>query len=129
MGDGVPDPGQVLPVLPGHPLQGGRHIVQARRPLLGARGAVADCLEHPGPGRVGRGRGESENIMKIVKCDITLMALAYCIMNTSQIQNGCTTLDCFIQVYSLFSSRVSSYSFVECQFWALNLSLRLWPGL
>lgn len=61
VGDGVPDPGEVLPVLPGHPLQGGRHVVQARRPLLRARGAVADGLEHPGPGRVSRGRGESEN--------------------------------------------------------------------
>ena len=61
VGDGVPDPGQVLPVLPGHLLQGGRHVVQASRPLLGTRGAVADCLEHTRPGRVGRGRGESEN--------------------------------------------------------------------
>ena len=61
VGDGVPDPGQVLPVLPGHLLQGQGHVVQASRPLLGTRGAVADSLEHPGPGRVGRGRGESEN--------------------------------------------------------------------
>ena len=61
VGDRVPDPGQVLPVLPGHLLQGGRHVVQASWPLLGARGAVADSLEHPRPGRVGRGRGKSEN--------------------------------------------------------------------
>ena len=61
VGDGVPDPGEVLPVLPGHPLQRGRHVVQARGPLLGTGGAIADSLEDPGPGRVGRGRGESEN--------------------------------------------------------------------
>ena len=61
VGDGVSDPGEVLPVLPGHPLQGQGHVVQARRPLLRTRGPVADGLEDPGPGRVGRGRGESGN--------------------------------------------------------------------
>ena len=61
VGDGVPDPGEVLPVLPGHPLQRGRHVVQARGPLLGTGGAIANSLEDPGPGRVCRGRGESEN--------------------------------------------------------------------
>ena len=61
VGDGVPDPGEVLPVLPRHPLQRGRHVVQARRPVLGARGPVADGLEDPRPGRVGDGRGEPVN--------------------------------------------------------------------
>lgn len=61
VGDGVPDPGEVLPVLPGHPLQGGGHVVQAGWPLLGTRGPVADGLEDPGPGGIGRGRGESGN--------------------------------------------------------------------
>ena len=61
VGDGVPDPGEVLPVLPGHPLQGQGHVVQSCRPLLRTRGPIADGLEDPGPGRVGRGRGESGN--------------------------------------------------------------------
>ena len=60
--DGVPDPGEVLPVLPRHLLQRGRHVVQTRGPLLRTGGPIADSLEDPGPGRVGRGRGESENI-------------------------------------------------------------------
>ena len=62
MGDGVPDPGEVLPVLPGHLLQRGRHVVQASWPLLRTGGAIADSLEDPGPEWVGCGRGESENI-------------------------------------------------------------------
>ena len=60
--DGVPDPGEVLPVLPRHLLQRGRHVVQTCWPLLRTGGPIADSLEDSGPGRVGRGRGESENI-------------------------------------------------------------------
>ena len=56
--DGVPEPGEVGPVLTGHPAQTLRHVVQARGPLLGARRPVADRLEDPGPRGVGCGRSE-----------------------------------------------------------------------
>ena len=44
MGDGVLHPGEVLPVLPGHLVQGLRHVVHVGRELLGTGRTVADSL-------------------------------------------------------------------------------------
>ena len=66
MCDGVPEPGEILPVLPGHPLQGHRHVVQVGGELLGTGGTVADGLQDTRPGRVGSSGCEPANIVKLL---------------------------------------------------------------